>query len=575
MAGKKVYPRASVRNLKPGFQMHRRVGVVLLIGILLVPLVLTACGPTAAPTEVVQPTQAPAEEPVATEAAATEAPAEQGTGVLVYGATDPTGSIDPAVCFSTWCRYITDNVYDSLFRFEGSPPKLVNHLAESYEASADGLEWTFTLRENVKFHDGSDLTASDVKYTLDRMLALQDAPSYLWASVDPDKTEVIDERTIKLGLNESFGPFLFTLPWLYIVNEDQVKANEKDGDWGKEWLTNNEAGSGPFQIDTFEADVRIALSYFPDFWKGWPEQRLDGWVYEIHREQSTLKQLLADGKIHMTDWLNEDDYATVAQDPALTVISSPTMTPFMFKLNNQKEPTSNGDFRRALTYAVDYDAIIQGLFSGAATPLDSPLTPDFPGYLSLLTPKRDLDKAKEYLVKSGYDPAQVNLAFEYVAGSSTQENLGLILQQNFKDLGIEMTVEGFTWPVSQERYKTPETAGNVYPIWASADYPDSEAILYPYYHSREPGTGTWFSVSHYNNPEYDELIDSARIMPNLEDRIPIYEELQQILVDDAVDIWVMAQEWRVAMPKCVQGYSFQPAGMLSTYFYPIYLENCE
>ncbi len=499
-------------------------------------------------------------------------PASQGTGILIYGSTHEMESIDPAVGYTLWSRYIDDNVYDALFRFDGDPPELVNHLAKSYDVSDDGLEWTFYLEENVLFHDRTPLTASDVKYSMERMLAMQDVPSFLWSNVDASKLEIIDDLTVKIVLTESFGPFLYTLPWLYIVNEKLVKANEKDGDWGGEWMRDNDAGSGPFMISSFQADVRIEMPYFPDYWKGWPEKRLDGWVYEIHREPGTLKQLLSTGAVHLSDRLGEDDYDVVTGYDNVMVSQNPTLQPFMLKLNNQRPPTDNADFRRALTYALDYAAIVDGLFGGHVEYLDGPVPAGYPGRLSLTTPKQDMDKAREYLEKSGINPADVLLTCEFFAGEDIQRDMGLVLQNNLKELGIEMTVEGVTWPVLAESFLNPETNFHVCPVWASTDYPDAEILLYPQYRSHEPGTGSWYNCSWYNNPKYDEMVDRARNLPNAEDRIAVYQELQKMLVEDAVDIWIFTTQWRVAMLDCVKGYEFQKAGMQSTYFYPMSLD---
>ena len=327
---------------------------------------------------------------------------DMSEAVVVYGATHEMESIDPAVGYTLWSRYVTDNVYDSLFRFEGIPPQVVNHLAKSYEVSDDGLEWIFHLEEGVSFHDGTMLTASDVKYTFERMLAMGDSPSFLWAdTVDPDQIEVIDDHTVKVALKKQFGPFLFTLPWLYIVNEDLVRANEVDGDWGRAWMRDNDAGSGPFFIEEFDPAVRIVHQWFEDYFKGWPEDHLTGWVWQIHREPATLRQLLENGQVHMTDRLSQIDYELVAALPHIDVIEQVTLSPGMVKMNNQKEPTSNVDFRKAMSYAFDYGAAIDGVLNGNGTRLTSPVPQGFPGQIDISPYETNLDLAREHLEKSG------------------------------------------------------------------------------------------------------------------------------------------------------------------------------
>lgn len=556
----------------PEASLTRRDFIKVAGGTAVVVGLATACGPAATPTAPPGETAAPA----ATTApgvtpAATEAPASEATGWLIYGANQEGEGIDPAIGYTLWSRWVDDNCYDALFRFEGDPSQLVNYLAKSYEVSDDGLEFTFRLEEGVKFHDGSELKASDVVYTLKRMLAMGDAPSFLWASADPEKVEAVDDYTVKMVLKEIYGPFLMTLPWLYVVNEKLLRANEVSGDWGAAYLRNNDAGSGPFMITNFDPGVTIDMPYFPDYWKGWPGKRLDGWSYEIHREMGTLKQMLQASDMQITDRLSEDDFLVVAGFPNVLVEEHPTQQPFQIKMNNEKEPTSNVDFRKALTYAFDYDAVTTGLLQGHCTVLDSPLPPGMPGHLSLLESKKDLDKARDHLARSGYDPSQIELEFGYVEADPFQRDVGLVMQNSLKELGISVKVQGYTPALSAGVWLTPESMTHMWPIWAAADYPDPENLLYPQYHSRN--WGNWYSCSYYKNDRYDELLDQARRTPELADRIPLYEEAQRILVEDAVDVWLFAWHWRTAMLDCVRGYAFQPAGMNSTYLYPMWLEQ--
>lgn len=495
---------------------------------------------------------------------------EMGEAFVVYGATHEMESIDPAVGYTLWSRYVDDNVYDALFRFEGIPPQVVNHLAKSYEVSDDGLDWVFHLEENVSFHDGTMLTASDVKFTFERMLAMGDSPSFLWAdTVDPDQIEVVDDHTLTLTLKKQFGPFLFTLPWLYIVNEDLVRANEVDGDWGRAWMRDNDAGSGPFYIEEFDPAVRIVHRWFEDYFKGWPADHLTGWVYEIHREPATLRQLLENGQVHMTDRLSQIDYELVSALPHIDVIEQVTLSPGMVKMNNQKEPTSNVHFRRAMSYAFDYEAAIEGVLNGNGTRLTSPVPKGFPGQIDISPYDTNLDLARTNLEQSGYDPAEIELVYNYVGGAPIQQDFGLVLQNSLQKIGINVVVEGLTAGEYIGRLNAPETAAHFNWIWAASDYPDAEIIFFPQYHSSN--WGAWYSCTFYKNERADELINLARVTVDVDARIEMYQELQQILIDDAADIWVYARHFLMAINTNVQGFNYQPAGMDSSYFYPMAL----
>jgi peptide/nickel transport system substrate-binding protein len=523
--------------------------------------ILAACGvsPPAPTPTATEPTQGLAEHSPAIREA-----------VAIYGATHEMESIDPAVGYTLWSRYINDNTYDALFRFEGTPPQVINHLAKDYEVSDDGLEWIFHLQENALFHDGTPVRASDVKYTFERMLALGDSPSFLWSdTVDPNAIDIISDHTLRLTLRQPFGPFLFTLPWLYIVNERLVRANETNGDWGQAWLRNNDAGSGPFYIEEFDPAVRIVNRWFEDYWKGWPTDHLTGWVYQIHREVATLRQLLRNGEIHLTDRLSQDDYAIVEQWPNIRVVQEPTLSPGMVKMNNQKAPTNNVDFRKAVSYAFDYEGAIMGVLNGNGTRLDSPLPAGFPGHIPASPYGTDLDKARAHLENSGFDPASMELVYNYVGGDPIQQDFGLVLQNSLERIGVRVQVEGLTAGEYIGRLNDSETAAHFNWIWAASDYPDAEVIFFPQYHSNN--WGAWYSCTFYQNQQVDALIDEARRTVDESARIEIYQQLQRILIDDAADVWVYARHFLLAMNENLQGFAFQPAGMDSTYFYPIRL----
>ena len=169
----------------------------------------------------------------------------------------------------------------------------------------------------------------------------------------------------------------------------------------------------------------------------------------------------------------------------------------------------------------------------------------------------------------GYDPADIELVYNYVGGSPIQQDFGLVLQNSIQKLGINVVVEGLTAGEYIGRLNAPDTAAHFNWIWASSDYPDAEIIFFPQYHSSN--WGAWYSCTFYKNERADELIDLARVTVDEAARIEMYHELQEILIDDAADIWVYARHFLMAMNTNVEGFSYQPAGMDSSYFYPMVL----
>ena len=158
-------------------------------------------------------------------------------------------NLDPHQVYDVPMQSMMLNAYDNLYRYQDDPPKIVPWLAESHTVSDDGLNWEFKLRPGVKFHDGSPLTAEDVVYSFRRVLALALAPAGAFLKIlKPENVTAPDPLTVRFKLETSYAPFFAAIPSICIVNPRVIKANEKDGDWGKTWLASNDAGSGAYQI---------------------------------------------------------------------------------------------------------------------------------------------------------------------------------------------------------------------------------------------------------------------------------------------------------------------------------------
>ena len=248
--------------------------LVLFVTVLLVVGMLFSCAPAPAPTDV--PEAAPTSPPAAEEA---EVPEESGEPVTMVIAPenyppsfDPMGAGIDSVVDTTAL-----NLYNALVQVPAGGMELEPELAESWEMAPDGLSYTFNLREGVKFHDGSELTAEDVKYTIDRVLALKKGIYQTISSIT--SAEVVDDHTIALTLSEPFPPFLQALQRLYILNADVVKEHEEAGDWGEKWLAENEAGSGPYTLASAERNQQFVVEKFPDYFKGWDGPHVDRVVF--------------------------------------------------------------------------------------------------------------------------------------------------------------------------------------------------------------------------------------------------------------------------------------------------------
>lgn len=546
---------------------------------------LASCAPKATPTTAptatpVPPTPVP---PTATPVPPTPTPvAGEGTGMAVFAYSIPPEKFDPHLATLASASTVDVNVYDGLFRYEGFPPELKNHLCEEYEISEDGTTYTFHLRKGVKFHDGTEMKASDVRYSFVRALELEGSPSIYWRDfVTPERIKVVGDYTVRIDMDKPYVPLPDTLVWLYIVNEKQVEAHVTENDYGKDWLSQSEAGSGPFTIRSYEPGVRMILDRFPAYWRGWGPKYLDGWVFEVIREPATIRMALEKGDVHMSDLyaITVDDMEIVAKSGMTRTLQDFAMSVVNMKMNNQLPPTDNKHFRKAASYAFNYDAVIKDFLRGKTDKAFGAYPKGFRFHKTFRgTDKEyvtDLDQARYHLGESGFDPTSGSLGYMYRGDDATQRDYGLILKSSLAEIGVEVEMQGVTIPVMLERLKKWQDAPNFTRISNSALILDPDLYCRQYLWSKvwEGGEGKWYSGSFYKNEEVDELIEKAQHEVDPEKRKTMYEKLQDIVWDDAVDIWVDQQHWLVALNQNLKGYVFTPMGAKPIPFWSMYFES--
>src|SRR5262249_18438504 len=172
---------------------------------------------------------------------------------FVFANESDYDTVDPHAAFDVGRVAVRLNLYDGLMRWQKNPAVLEPWVAESYVISPDGLRYTFKMRKGIKFHDGSEVKAQDVVYSLDRILALGKGASSLFKTmIDPGAAKAVDDYTVEFVLGKPSAIFLSVVPEIHIVNRALVRKNEAGGDWGQAWFSKNEAGSGAYKLAQFD-----------------------------------------------------------------------------------------------------------------------------------------------------------------------------------------------------------------------------------------------------------------------------------------------------------------------------------
>ena len=490
--------------------------------------------------------------------------------ILVFGGRQPVPVLDPSVKYDWSTRMMQQAIYDALVKYVGDPPEIVPWLAESWESNEDATVWTFNLVDGATFHNGDPVDAEAVKYSFTRTLALGQGPSWMLNQfLDADGIEAVDAHTVRFTLKNPFAPFLSFLPWWYVMNPREVMENEKDSDYGQAWLIDHAAGSGPFKIKRWEQETLYELERNETYWRGWPQEApLAGVIYKLIRESASQRAALQAGEADIVEGLSSDDFEVVGNLPGVVVENHPGMTTFGIKMNNQRGPTADINFRKAIAHAMDYDAFVK-IYNGNAKLQTSPLPFATKGQIDLDMPRLDLDKAREYLAKSGHPDGGVTLKYVYVEGLEETRQMGLVLLDNLKDLDIEVQMAPSTWPNMLAMGSDVETSPDLMAIFATPVSTDPDAVAY-FYHKNS--WGQYYGTSYYNNEEVHKLVEQARTIADWERRREIYEEVQRKIVEDQPEIFGMLANRRWAMRDYVKGFRFCPVRFTGEVdLYPLYI----
>jgi peptide/nickel transport system substrate-binding protein len=348
-----------------------------------------------------------------------------------------------------------------------------------------------------------------------------------------------------------------------------VKQNEQNGDQGKAWLTTHGAGSGPFTIKRWEKGTIYEFAADPNYWRGWDSPHVASWVYQLIRESSTERLSLAQDKIQQASWLSVNDVKLLGQSAGVVVPNNPSLSVYSIKLNNKRGPTSDVHVRRAISYAFDYKALLDYM-QGRAVPATGPLPPPIQFSKDLKYYQTDLAKAKAELAQSAQYKNGFDIDFTYVTGLDEERTTGLIMHDQLAKLNIKVNIVPVEWVNAVSTFADPNKSPLMFPIYSASDFPDPDAYLWPSFYSGSDGT--WTGASWYNSSKVDDLLTRARSTTEQSQRNTLYEQAQQIILDDAVEVFAMVQSGGDPHRDSLVGWQYTPVMGSTPWWYNISLK---
>lgn len=466
-----------------------------------------------------------------------EVAAQTAGGDLIIGYTQEQPTLDAPVPNSDSQSRLLNSVLDPLV-WQPESGVFESGLATSWDITDDSTQFTFHLREDVIFHDGTPFNAEAVKVSFDRV-ADPELRALLVGLLGPyEGTEVVDEFTARVTFSEPYPLFLDSLSKTGIRPVSPTAVETFGPDFGQ-----NVVGTGPFRLRSFSEESIVLerfdeYSWGPAFLEHEGPAYLDTITYRIIPEDSTRVTALETGEVQFIDFTPPQQVDRLEADGRFTVdlLYVPGL-PQILQLNVDKFPTSEKAVRQAIQYAVNHQAIVDVIWFGKAKPAFGVLSSATPGYWAGVAEAYpyDPDRAREILEADGWTVSAdgvrekdgQRLELLYVTNTA-QAPTGEMIQAMLAEVGIALTVEALSSQASLTKYQ--ENQHHIGRLGEVTN--DPSAMCFPI-HSRNITGGTQGNRSRYANPKVDQLCDEAAQETVWERRVELYEELQQIVADDA------------------------------------------
>ncbi|HYU20464.1 MAG TPA: ABC transporter substrate-binding protein [Chloroflexota bacterium] len=481
----------------------------------------------AKPAEQAKPTAQPA---------AADQPQKGGTITrpILYG--DPA-SLDPILQTRVAARLVTMNIFSQLIKYDYDKKTYVGDLAEKWEVSPDGLTYTFSLRKGVKFHNGRELKAADVRYSFERVLDKK------WSAADFSNLfkikgaedfregrasevsglKVLDEYTFVMETREADAIFFGTLS---SVSYSAVPREEVEK-YGLEFGVKGPVGSGPFKFESYTKDDQITLTRFDDYYKG--PAYLDKLVFRTMSEAGTRQNEFLAGNLDFMV-LTDAQYRQFREDAKWKnqLVEVPELFTRILIMNVTKKPFDDVRVRQAMNYAINREETIENVLFGKAYVPTGPMQSSMPGYdPNLKGYTYEPAKAKDLLAAAGYPNG---FEVEFVAGTHpvVGPKAADTLKPYFDPLGIKLSVKAVEGAALTQVLQDGDfvlagtsTGGTVDPL----------EFVWARFYSKNAGLAG--NYARYSNPKIDELLDKARATLNESERLKLVAEVNRIATEEA------------------------------------------
>ena len=430
-------------------------------------------------------------------------------------------------------------------------------LAESWALAADGKSVTFKLRKDAKFHDGTPVTAKDVKWSFDRAVSVGGFPTFQMKAGSlerPEQFVAVDEHTFRVNFlrKDKLTMMDMAVPVPCIFNSGLVKkhATAKDP-WGLEWTKANTAGGGAYKVEAWRPGQEIVYTRF-DGWKSGALPKIRRIVQREIPSAGNRRALLEKGDVDMSYEMPPKDFLEMSQGGKLVVATTPIENSIWYvDMNVKMKPFDNVKVRQAVAWAIPYEKIMDSamykrsvpMYGGNGNKASGTEWPQAHGY------RQDLARAKQLMAESGVGPFETVLSFDLGQGT-VSEPACILMQEALAEIGIKVSINkvpGANWRGAMLKKDMPISL-NRFGGWLNY----AEYFFFWNYH----GQNAVFNTMSYQNPAMDKLIDAARFESDPKKYREDVHAFVNLAFDEVPRIPLAQPNYDVAMQKNIKGYTY-------------------
>ncbi len=460
-----------------------------------------------------------------------------GDNVLVAAVSAQPDQLDPHVTTAYASFQVLENVYDTLVAPDPEDLTMQPSLATEWETSDDGLEWRFTLRDGVTFHDGSDFDSADVVYSYNRIIDEDLSNSFRFQNVESVEADGPDTVVITLSqptpnLLERIGSF----KGMAILSENA--ADEFD-------LKTEANGTGPFELESSDASSTVLTAY-DDYWGGTPS--IDGVEFRYITEPAAALTALQNGEVQWTDNVPPQRIESLGGDDSVELQTTPSVDYWYMSMNYDRPPFDNRDVRRAISFGVDRGAVAEAAWFGAAQANQTAIPEDSFFYYDYAPFERDVEQAKQLIAQSGV-PTPITMGLMVTDEYPETVTAAQVIASQLAEIGVQVNIETLDFATWLDR----EGAGDFdafYLGWLGNLDPAA-------YYQEQHQTDGPNNYQGYSNPEVDQLLQQGSTATDEDERKQIYDQAAKIIVDDVSYLYLYNPDVVQAWAPGLSGYQIR------------------